>query len=220
MTVVCAALSNLPISLQNDNTTISLPANTYILSTNGTNAGGCDGNTVGDLGANRTMSIVGAGAATTIIRQTGTGPANDGDRVMCMNEPFTIGLIYNFSAVTLVGGRDGTAAGTGAALGGGGIIGGELNNSLTLTNVVLANNQVTVLGSANLGGGGIQITGGNLIITNSTLGGSGAPGAYADRTSTNTGKSAGRQRWRCNVYPLLAAARWRDRNLDGYGVDF
>ena len=115
--------ANLPA---NNNTTISLPANTYILSINGTSAGGCDGNTVGDLGANQTMSIVGAGAATTIIRQTGTGPANDGDRVMCMNEPFTLDLIYNFSGVTFVGGRDGTAAGTGTALGGGGIIGGEL----------------------------------------------------------------------------------------------
>jgi hypothetical protein len=176
--------ANLPA---NDNTTISLPANTYILSINGTGAGGCDGNTVGDLGANRTMSITGAGAATTIIRQTGTGPANDGDRVMCMNEPFTTNLVYNFSGVTFVGGRDGTAAGGGAALGGGGIIGGELNNSLTLTNVVMANNQVTVLGSANLGGGALQITGGNLIITNSTIGGSSAPGAYTDRTSTTTG---------------------------------
>ncbi|HEY6243325.1 MAG TPA: hypothetical protein VIX17_05240, partial [Pyrinomonadaceae bacterium] len=97
----------------NNNTTISLPANTYILSTNGTSAGGCDGNAVGDLGANQTMSIVGAGAATTIIRQTGTGPANDGDRVMCMNEPFTLNLIYNFSGFTMVGGRDGTSAGTG-----------------------------------------------------------------------------------------------------------
>jgi len=63
------------------------------LSTNGTNVGGCDGNSVGDLGANQTMSITGAGAATTIIRQTGTGVALDGDRVMCMNEPFTTGLI-------------------------------------------------------------------------------------------------------------------------------
>ena len=173
--------ANLP---QNDNTTISLPANTYVLSINGTNARGCDGNTVGDLGANRTMSIIGAGAATTIIRQTGTGPTNDGDRIMCMNEPFTVGLVYNFSGVTFVGGREGTAAGTGAVLGGGGIIGGELNNSLTLTNVVFANNQVTVAGSANLGGGALQITGGNLIITNSTFGGSSAPGAYTDRAST------------------------------------
>src|SRR6185369_9321136 len=114
--------ANLP---SNNNTTISLPANTYILSTNGTGAGGCDGNAVGDLGANQTMSIVGAGAATTIIRQTGTGPASDGDRVMCMDEPFTLNLIYNFSGLTMVGGRDGTSAGGGAALGGGGIIGGE-----------------------------------------------------------------------------------------------
>ena len=135
------------------------------------------------------MSIVGAGAATTIIRQIGTGPANDGDRVMCMNEPFTTGLIYNFSGITIVGGREGTAAGTGAALGGAGIIGGELNNSLTLTNVVMANNQETVAGSANLGGGALQITGGNLIITNSTIGGASAPGAYSDRTSTNTANS-------------------------------
>src|SRR5215213_834956 len=180
--------ANLPA---NNNTTISLPANTYILSINGTGAGGCDGNTVGDLGANQTMSIVGAGAATTIIRQTGTGPANDGDRVMCMNEPFTLSLIYNFSGFTMVGGRDGTAAGTGTALGGGGIIGGEKGNVLTMTNVVLANNQVTVLGSANIGGGGIQWTGGDMNVTNCTIGGSAAPGSYADRTSTNTANLQG-----------------------------
>src|ERR1041385_5850072 len=170
----------------NNNTTINLPAGTYVLSINGTGAGGCDGNTVGDLGANQTMTITGAGAATTIIQQTGTGPANDGDRVMCMNEPFTLNLIYNFSGFTMVGGRDGTSAGTGTALGGGGIIGGEKGNVLTMTDVVLANNQVTVLGSANIGGRGIQWTGGNLNITNCTIGGSAAPGAYTDRTSTNT----------------------------------
>jgi predicted outer membrane repeat protein len=173
----------------NNNTTISLPANTYILTVNGTSAGGCDGNTVGDLGANQTMSIVGAGAATTIIRQTATGPANDGDRIMCMNEPFTLNLVYNFSGVTFVGGREGTAAGTGTVLGGAGIIGGEFNNSLTMTNVVMANNQETVAGSANAGGGGLQITGGNLIITNSTFGGTNAPGAYTDRSSTTTGNT-------------------------------
>ena len=53
-----------------------------------------------------------------------------------------------------------------------------------MTNVVMANNHETVAGSANLGGG-VQITGGN-IITNSTFGGSSAPGAYAERTSTTT----------------------------------
>src|SRR6185369_8017351 len=34
--------------------------------------------------------------------------------------------------------------------------------------------------------GGLQITGGSLIITNSTFGGSSAPGAYTDRSSTTT----------------------------------
>ena len=142
---------------------------------------------MGDLGANQTMSIVGAGAATTIIRQTGTGPANDGDRVMCMNEPFTLNLIYNFSGVTFVGGRDGTAAGTGTALGGGGIIGGEKGNVLTLTNVVIANNQVTVLGartSAAAASRSLAVTSTSRIPPSAV---SAAPGAYADRTSTNTG---------------------------------
>ena len=113
--------ANLP---SNNNTTISLPANTYILSINGTTTNGCSLNSNGDLGANQTMSIVGAGAATTIIRQTGTGPANDGDRVMCMAENFAIGLVFNFSGVSFVGGREGTEAGAGSTFGGAGIIGG------------------------------------------------------------------------------------------------
>jgi uncharacterized repeat protein (TIGR01451 family) len=173
----------------NNNTTISIPAGTYALSINGGSANGCDGNATGDLAANQTMSLVGAGAATTIIRQTGTGPANDGDRVMCMCEAFTENLIYNFSGITFSGGRDGTAAGTGSSIGGSGIIGGERGNSLTLTSVVFTNNQGTVLGSGNIGGGGLQITGGDLIITNSTFGGSNAPPVYTDRASTNVGNA-------------------------------
>ncbi len=173
----------------NNNTTISIPAGTYILSINGGTATGCDGNATGDLAANQTMTVTGAGAATTIIRQTGNGPTSDGDRIMCMNEPFTLNLIYNFSGVTFSGGRDGTAAGTGTAIGGGGIIGGEKGNVLTLSSVVFTNNQVTVLGSGNIGGGGLQWTGGDLNITNSTFGGSNAPVTYADRTSLNVGNT-------------------------------
>src|ERR1043166_4673875 len=108
---------------------------------------------------------------------------------MCMNEPFTLNLIYNFSGFTMVGGRDGTAAATGSVIGGAGTIGGEKGNVLTLTSVVLANDQVTAIGSGNGGGGGIQITGGDLNVTNCTIGGSAAPGAYTDRTSTNTANS-------------------------------
>ena len=177
--------ANLP---QNDNTTISLPANTYILSINGTTANGCSDNTTGDLGANRSMSIIGAGAATTIIRQTGTGPANDGDRIMCMNETFLENLIYNFSGVTFSGGRDGAAAGGPQVFGGGGIIGGERGNSLTLSNVIFVNNWTVGPG---LGGGAIQITGGNLTITNSTFGGTNAPGLYSDRASVTNANLTG-----------------------------
>ena len=134
------------------------------------------------------MSIVGAGAATTIIRQTGTGPADDGDRIMCMSENFATNLVFNFSGVTFTGGRDGAAAGGPQVIGGGGIVGGELDNSLTLTNVVFANNWTTGPG---LGGGAIQITGGSLIITNSTFGGSSAPGLYTDRSSVTTANQTG-----------------------------
>jgi hypothetical protein len=107
------------------------------------------------------------------VRQTGTGLANDGDRVMCLAETFPTNLVIRMSGFTVVGGRDGARAGRGAQVfGGGAIIGGELNNSLTLTNMVFANNWTTGPG---LGGAAVQITGGNLIITNSTFGGSSAP---------------------------------------------
>src|SRR5207245_8840446 len=125
------------------------PAGTDTLAINGTVTGGCDGNNVGDLGVNQSTTITGAGAATTIIRQHGTGPASNGDRVMCMNEGFLLNLTYSFSGITIIGGRDG------GGLGGGGIIGGEKGNTLTLTSVTIANNQVT---GGNIGGGGIQLT--------------------------------------------------------------
>ncbi len=159
----------------NAGTTINLPAGTYVLNINGNGGclGGGESNSIGDLEVNQSTDIVGAGAATTIIRQTGTG-----DRVMCLNALFTIGLQYTFSGVTITGGRETHN------IGGGGIIGGELDNSLTLNSVVVSNNQATTTG---LGGGGIQITGGSLTINNSTIGGTSAPGA--DRTNVNLANS-------------------------------
>jgi uncharacterized repeat protein (TIGR01451 family) len=171
----------------NSPTTINLPAGTYTLSINGATDAGCSQPANGDLGVNMSTNIVGLGGGAVIV-QTGTGSGNNGDRVMCMNETFLINLSYSFSNITIVGGRDGTPGmpNVGTALGGAGIIGGELNNSLTLTNVTLANNQAVRVGSANAGGGGIQITGGNLNVVNCTIGGSSAPGAYTDRTSVTT----------------------------------
>ena len=166
----------------NAGSTIVLGANTYTLSINGDRGcvGGGEpaatGNTVGDLEIKRSTTITGAGTGQTIIRQIGTGTAaNPGDRVMCLNTSFLVGLQYNFSGLTITGGRS-----TALNVGGGGIIGGELNNSLTLNAVRVSNNQDVPLGS--LGGGGIQITGGNLTITNSLIGGTQAPCVHTDAT--------------------------------------
>jgi hypothetical protein len=52
--------------------------------------------------------------------------------------------------------------------------------------VVLSNNQTTAAG---LGGAGVQITGGDLTIINSTLGGTLAPAAYAERTVADVAKA-------------------------------
>ena len=164
----------------NAGSTILLGANTYTLSINGDRGcvGGGEpaatGNTVGDLEINQSTTITGVGSGSTIIRQIGTGTAaNPGDRVMCLNTGFLVNLVYNFSGLTITGGRS-----TANNVGGGGIIGGELNNSLTLNAVRVSNNQDVPLGS--LGGGGIQITGGNLTITNSLIGGTQAPCVHTD----------------------------------------
>ena len=164
----------------NAGSTIVLGANTYTLSINGDRGcvGGGEpaatGNTVGDLELKQSTTITGAGSGQTIIRQTGTGSATaPGDRVMCLNTSFLVGLQFNFSGLTITGGREG------GTVGGGGIIGGELNNSLTLSGVTLSNNQDA---NSGLGGGGIQITGGDLTITNSLIGGTSAPCTAASPT--------------------------------------
>ena len=76
----------------NAGSTIVLGANTYTLSINGDRGcvGGGEpaatGNTVGDLEIKQSTTITGAGAAQTMIGQTGTGSVADpGDRVMCLN---------------------------------------------------------------------------------------------------------------------------------------
>jgi predicted outer membrane repeat protein len=182
----CSLRGAVQFANANPGTTINLPAGTYTLNING--AGGCineptaTGNTVGDLEINTSTTITGAGAASTIIRQLGVGSGSfPGDRVMCLNVPFTVGLIYNVSGVTITGGRD-----FGTNIGGGGIIGGEKDNQLNLTGVIISNNQSTGSGA---GGGGIQITGGSMTVTNSTIGGTNAPGA--NRSDASLANSIG-----------------------------
>ena len=162
-------------------TVISIPAGTYTLATNGTSGDGCEGNNVGDLGVNQNTTITGAGAATTIIRQHGAG-GTTGDRVICLNETIAASRAYNFSGISIVGGRNNTI------WGGSGIIGGGHLNTLTLTDVTIANNQATGGGTIN-GGAGLQIVAGNTTITNCTFGGTTAPGAASDRDTVTNGNT-------------------------------
>jgi predicted outer membrane repeat protein len=155
-------------------TTITLPDpntiggsnHTYVLSIQGSNGcviePGATGNTIGDLELNANATINGAGAANTIIRQSGTN-----DRVLCLNEPLAADIHQTLSGLTITGGRD-------TQFGGGGIVGGDLNNTLTLDSVVVSNNQTTGHNTPS-GGGGIVYTGGSLTITNSTIGGTSDP---------------------------------------------
>ncbi|HEV8589686.1 MAG TPA: hypothetical protein VGQ72_12475 [Pyrinomonadaceae bacterium] len=173
----------------NSPATITVPAGTYVLSINGSSSVGCDANNVGDLQINLSTTINGAGAATTIIRQAGTGVggATPGDRIACLNINFLPNLTYNFSGLTMVGGRDYSNSG-------GAVIGGEDNNNVNFTNCVIANNQGFDVALGGGGGGGILIQGGNLTITGSTIGGTTTqattPGA--DRTSTTLGNTGAR----------------------------
>ena len=141
----------------NPGTTINVPAGTYQLNISGTGEGFAGNNAIGDLDirANNTV-IAGAGAATTIIQQT---TAND--RVIEVNPDLLSGFNFDISGVTITGGKETTA------VGGGGIISGSINNTMSVTNCVISGNSATGAGTA--GGGGLLHTGGSLTITGTTF---------------------------------------------------
>ena len=139
-------------------TTISVPPGTYQLTIPGGFVEGFSGdNTIGDLDiTGNNTSIVGAGAATTIIQQT---QAND--RVIEVNPFLDAAFVTTISDVTISGGKETTA------VGGGGIIAGSVNNALTVTNCVLSGNSAT--GTGTFGGGGISFAGGSLTVSGTTF---------------------------------------------------
>jgi hypothetical protein len=141
----------------NPGTTINVPAGTYQLNIAGTGEGFSGNNSIGDIDirGNNTV-IAGAGAATTIIQQT---TAND--RVIEVNPDLLASFNFSISGVTVTGGTETTA------VGGGGIISGSINNTLSVTNCVISGNSAT--GTGTLGGGGLLHTGGSLTITGTTF---------------------------------------------------
>ncbi len=141
-------------------TVINVPAGTYQLSIPGGAGEGFSGNnSIGDLDVRgNNTSIVGAGAATTIIQQT-----QPNDRVLEINPDLLGNFNFSISGVTLTGGRETTG------VGGGGIISGAINNTMSVTNCVISGNSAT--GAGTLGGGGISHLGGSLTVTGTTFSG-------------------------------------------------
>lgn len=144
----------------NPGTTINVPAGTYQLNIPGGVGEGFTGNnSIGDLDIRADNTIIaGADAATTIIQQTQLN-----DRVIEVNPDLLSGFDFSISGVTVTGGKETTS------VGGGGIISGSINNTMTVTNCVISNNSATGVGT--LGGGGILHTGGDLTITGTTFSG-------------------------------------------------
>ena len=142
----------------NPGTTINVPAGTYQLNIPGGAGEGFSGNNaIGDLDIRADNTIIaGAGAATTIIQQT-----QPNDRVIEVNPDLLASFNFAISGVTITGGKETTA------VGGGGIISGSINNTMSVTNCVISGNSAT--GAGTLGGGGILHTGGSLTITGTTF---------------------------------------------------
>ncbi|MCU1265469.1 MAG: C-terminal target protein [Acidobacteria bacterium] len=170
----CSLRGAVTFANSNPGTTIIVPAGTYNLSIPGGAGEGFSGNnSIGDLDVTATgTTISGAGAASTIIRQS-----QPGDRVIEINPFLDPGFIFSISDVMIFNGHETTA------VGGGGMIAGSINNVTTVTNCIFSGNSAT--GGGTFGGGGISYTGGSLNLSgcsftgNSTSGSGGGLGYSA-----------------------------------------
>ncbi len=138
---------------QSGATTINLPAGTYNL-------------TLGELGiapnGNKTNTISGAGAATTIVNQT--DPTN---RVFNIDFNSVGRTLVTLSGITIQGGHDGADG-----LGGAGILAGSVTSTpkdvLNLGNCILQNNHCRT-NTTQEPGGAVQMAAGDLNITGCTF---------------------------------------------------
>jgi hypothetical protein len=149
----CSLRGAVAFANSNPGTTINVPAGTYNLTIPGVGEGFNGDDSIGDLDITATnTTIIGAGAASTIIHQTTAV-----DRVIEVNPFLDPGFVTSISNVTISGGSETTG------VGGGGIISGAIGNTLTLTNCIISGNSAT--GAGTLGGGGVSHAGGNLSIS-------------------------------------------------------
>ncbi len=142
------------------NVTINIPSGTYTLTIL---PSGTDDETTGDLNIGASMTIVGAGAATTII------DANQIDRAVNV---YPLSVVGTISGVTL---RNGKASDGGAIFNSG---------TLTVNNSVIANNTSTIDGGGIYSG--YPLTVNNTTVTNNSAAGNGGGIWIVDNTFTLT----------------------------------
>ncbi|MHB8647402.1 MAG: choice-of-anchor Q domain-containing protein [Thermomicrobiales bacterium] len=143
--------------------TIMLLAGIYLLTIG---PSGIDSAQTGDLNLTSIVTIIGAGAGSTIIDGSGMTPARD--RILSVEN-----TIATISGVTIQGGQ------TASSTGGGGIV--TTNSTPRLTDVVVSNNAAT-----NGKGGGIAASGTDFTFTNVTLNGNIASGNGGGLFISNT----------------------------------
>jgi hypothetical protein len=152
----CSLRGAVALANSTPGTTIIVPAGTYQLTISGAGEGFSGNNSVGDLDvAQNNTSIVGAGAASTIIQQA----SGANDRVIEVNPNLDAAFNFSISGVTIKGGK--------TPDGGGAIISGSFNNSTTVTNCVFDGNQA--INPSSPGGAIWNIGGGNLTVSGSTF---------------------------------------------------
>jgi hypothetical protein len=130
--------------------TINVPAGTYVLTT-----GGGEDAARGDLDITDSVTIVGAGAARTVLQAPSLGPSLESYSVFELHGAITV----HISGVTITGGS----------------ASGIISHGSTLTVV----DSVLALNSTRGTGGGIAASGGRLTVLNSTLRGNVARGPGA-----------------------------------------
>jgi trimeric autotransporter adhesin len=144
--------------------TITIPAGTYTLSIAGANENAA---ATGDLDILQSMTLNGAGSASTII-QAGASAGSGIDKVFSVNPNFDVALDVTFSGMTIRFGKNPSGY-FGDGFGGGLDFEASGTGNLTLTDCIVTDNSTTDgdgggLTATNTPGGSGQVT-----ITNSTL---------------------------------------------------
>ena len=147
---------------------INVPAGTYLLDIS-TFGGGGSAFSSGELQvgmvAGNNITIMGAGASTTIIKQiNGTDRVIEGDELLKGNMPLII------QGVTLTGGNCTDTSGLDCMdNGGGAVLAGGPGDNLTITGVVFSNNNAGQTTGSGESGGALAYVGPTLVMSGSTF---------------------------------------------------